>query len=206
MRIMRSIKILTMAILCCTALNLASCSGEDGERGPQGPSGEKGANGTSGVDGQDGANGEDGVDGHANVYSFKLDMAEWPGGQTFVFDMPIGAEDRANHDFLFYLEYVPNQIVLLHPVPGAALNEPFVVDISYTNEEASPSGVLLFMDHQGANFVVPPGFYLNLVIVAIQKENTMEGKNNTTDVMTKLKEAGVDTDDYNAVAAYFGLD
>lgn len=194
-----------MAILCFMMVGLLSCSGEDGERGPQGSIGAKGMDGSEGSNGTNGEDGTDGVDGNANVFSFVIDMGEWAGGQVYPFQMPIDIPDRANYTFLFYLEYIPNQFTVLHPVPGAALNVPFRVEVTYSNTEQSPGGVLTFRDYQGAFFEMPPGFYLNLIIVAME-ENPLAGKNGSTSLREGLKAAGVDADDYHAVAAYFGLD
>lgn len=200
---MKIVKLFSMAMLCM-AVALVSCSGEDGERGPQGSPGAKGEDGIDGVDGQNGTNGEDGVDGNANVQSFKINMDAWNGGEVFEFDMPVAVEDRPNYAFLFYLEYVSGNIVALHPVPGAIVPT-YKVVVAYTNEDETPSGVLGFTDHQGAGYQMPPDFYLNLVIIAIEA-NTTEGKNNAMDLMEELKNAGVDTNDYHAVATYLGLE
>lgn len=200
---MKIVKLFSMAMLCM-AMVLVSCSGEDGERGPQGPQGAQGPAGADGVDGENGVHGEDGMDGKANVQTFKLDMLQWPGGSIYTFDMPIDTQQRPNYAFLFYMEYVTGNIAALHPVPGGIVPD-YTVDVSYTNEDQSPSGYIAFKDHQGANYQMQANFYLNLVIVAIEV-NTLEGKTSITDIMNELKKAGVDTNDYHAVATYLGLE
>lgn len=198
---MKIVKLFSLTMLCM-AVALVSCSGEDGERGPQGSPGAQGPAGADGLDGQDGTNGEN---GNANVQSVKINMDAWNGGAFFEFDMPVEVEDRQNYAFLFYLEYIyDSQFVARHPVPGSSYDGDFVVDVNYSMTGAE-EGILLFKDYQGAVYAVVPGTYLNLIIIAIEI-NTTEGKNNSTDVMADLKAAGVDTNDYDAVAAYFGLD
>lgn len=198
---MKIVKLFSMAMICM-AIVLVSCSGEDGERGPEGA---QGAQGPAGVDGIDGQNGTNGIDGNANVQSYTVNMDAWNGGLFFEFDMPVATEDRDNYAFLFYLEYIyDSQFVGRHSVPGSSYDGDFVVDVSYamTGEE---EGILLFKDFQGVPYAVAPGTYLNLIIFSIEMSN-LEGKNGTMDIMSELKAAGVDTNDYNAVVAYFGLD
>ncbi|RUA13794.1 MAG: hypothetical protein DSY83_10715 [Flavobacteriia bacterium] len=186
---MKLVKLFSLAMLCM-AIVLVSCSGEDGERGPTG---------------QNGTNGVDGVDGNANVQSTKINMEAWNGGEFFEFDMPIPGQNRPNYAFLFYLEYLyDGQFLARHSVPGAAIASTFTADVNYV-VTADEGGIITFKDLQGADFAVPPGFYFNLIIISIEISN-MQGKNGTTDIMSELKSKGVDTDDYNAVAAYFGLD
>lgn len=179
--------------MLCTAMVLMSCSGEDGERGLQGPAGVQGADGV------------DGVDGNANVQAVAVNMDAWNGGLFFEFDMPVAPEDRDNYAFLFYLEYIyDSQFVARHAIPGSSYDGEFVVDVIYamTGEE---SGILLFKDFQGVPYAVAPGTYLNLIIISMEI-NALEGKKGSTDLLAELKAAGVDTNNYHAVAAYFGLD
>lgn len=197
---MKLVKLFGIAMLMCMAIAFVSCSGEDGERGPQGTAGEQGPAGADGVDG------EDGIDGNANVQSSTINMDAWNGGEFFEFDMPVVAEERANYAFLFYLEYFLNDDFARHSVPGAPFDETFTADVNYALTEVGiQGGIITFKDNQGADFAVAPGFYLNLIIISIEI-NTLEGKNGSTDILAELKAAGVDTNDYNAVAAYFGLD
>lgn len=194
-----------MAMLCCVAMSLVSCSGEDGERGPQGPQGEQGAPGTNGADGQDGTDGVDGIDGNANVQSSTVNMDAWNGGKFFEFEMPVAAEERANYAFLFYLEYIyDSQFVGRHSVPGSSYDGDFVVDVGYATT-GEVGGILSFKDFQGVPYAVAPGTYLNLIIIAVEI-SALEGKNGSTDILAQMKAAGVDTNDYDAVAAYFGLE
>lgn len=205
---MKIVKLFSRVMLLCMAVAVTSCSGEDGERGPEGPVGAQGPVGATGADGADGMDGQDGtngIDGNANVQSFTINMEAWNGGLFFEFDMPVAAEDRDNYAFLFYLEYIyDSQFVGRHSVPGSSYDGDFVVDVSYamTGEE---EGILLFKDFQGVPYAVAPGTYLNLIIISIEISN-LEGKNGTTDILSELKAKGVDTNDYDAVAAYFGLD
>ncbi|RIV44487.1 collagen-like triple helix repeat-containing protein [Flagellimonas pelagia] len=198
---MKTSKVLGMVLLV-VAMGLFSCSGDDGE---QGPKGEQGIPGVDGVDGTNGTNGEDGVDGNANVQAFKIDMTEWVGGSLFQFDMPIAAEERANYGYLFYLEYVLGSGSAVHAVPGASALASYMSDVDYTNGDSSPSGYISFRDYNGVGFDVPAGSYINLIIIAVEI-NTTGAKATQANAMDQLKADGVDTNDYHAVAKYFGLE
>jgi hypothetical protein len=225
---MKTLKLVCMAMLCL-AVSLVSCSGEDGDTGPQGPAG---AAGVAGVDGADGIScwdlngngvgdaeedinddgnfdamdcqGSDGATGNANVQSFDIEIIEWGNENIFEFDIPIESPARSNYSFLFYLE-VNDENGLTHPVPGKVPFNPIITDVLYSNADVTPNASITFSDLNGNPFMVPEGFYQRLIIIAVEISST-SGKANSESLISELKAAGVDTSDYNQVAAYLGLE
>ncbi len=201
---MKTCKVLIMFMLV-GAIGLVSCSGDDGEQGPKGDQGIQGEQGAQGVQGEQGEQGVPGEDGNANVQAFKIDMTEWVGGTFFPFDMPIAAQERANYGYLFYLEYVAGASTAVHAVPGGSGFASFMAYVDYINDDTSPSGYISFKDFDGVDFDVPAGSYINLIIIAAEI-NPAGAKNGQENPMDQLKSAGIDTNDYHAVAKYFGLE
>ncbi|KAB5491019.1 MULTISPECIES: collagen-like protein [Flagellimonas] len=208
---MKLVKLFSMAMICM-AIVLVSCSGEDGEQGPEGPAGAQGpagADGADGIDGQNGTHGEDGMDGmdgNANVQAFDIDMSDWGGESTFAFDLAISALERPNYAFLFYLELTIDNVSYTHAVPGKVPSNPVVTDVLYSNSDTSPNAFISFTNLNGLPFVVPEGFYDRLIIIAAEITSVNGKASDIESLKDELKAAGVDTNDYNAVAAYFGLD
>ena len=193
---MKTLKLVSMAMIAM-AITLGSCSGEDGETGPQGPQGPQGVAGTDGVDGQDG------VDGNANVQAFSVDVSEWEPLSKYPFDIPISAQERSNYSFLFYLETIGGEFII--SVPGQGLLSEYYSKVLYTNIEASPNAEISFYySSDNTSYVVPANTFGRILIIAI--EIGTSSKNGDGNVMAELKSAGVDTSDYHAVAAYFGLE
>ncbi|MEO2050558.1 MAG: hypothetical protein ABGX00_02245 [Allomuricauda sp.] len=190
---MKALKVVSLAMVCM-AMVLVSCSGDDGEQGPQGPQGVAGVDGQNGVDGQD---------GNANVQAFSVDVSEWEPLSKYPFDIPISAQERSNYSFLFYLETMGGEIII--SVPGQGLLSEYYSKVLYTNIEASPNAEISFYySSDDTNYVVPANTFGRILIIAI--EIGTSSKNGDNNVMAELKSAGVDTADYHAVAAYFGLE
>jgi hypothetical protein len=182
---MKTIRIIALAMISMATLML-SCTGDDGETGPQGP---------AGIDGQD---------GNANVQAFSVDVSNWDGGSNLIFNIP-DQLDKSKFTFLFYLKTSVGGYVF--PVPGASLEGGFNTTLFYLAEEEDQLGdasILFFDSVDGLPFNMPPNVFSEVLIVAI--EIGTSAKNSNTDVLSELKAAGVDTSDYHAVAAYFGLD
>lgn len=172
--------------MVCMAMVLVSCSGDDGEQGPQGPQGVPGVN------------------GNANVQAFSVDVSDWEGGSTLIFNIP-DQLDKSKYSFLFYLETMVGGKVF--PVPGASLEGGFSTTIFYLAKEEDQFGdasILFFDSVDGTPFNMPPNVFSEVLIVAIEISTTAQNAN--ADALSELKAAVVDTSDYHAVAAYFGLD
>lgn len=210
-------------LLLCTAMVLVSCSGEDGEQGPQGPAGiqgpqgptgpqgpagqdgaagQDGMDGQAGADGADGTDGQDGVDGNANVQQYKISLADWPGGAIIEFSLPIDVQDRSNYAFFYYL----NNSSWIFSVPGRMLDGSYYSSVWLTVDTIDPDGYIFFNNSaDNAPYQVSAGTYNELIIVAVEL-NSMGAKVNGDNLLNSLKTAGIDVNDYHAVAAYFGLE
>ncbi|MEO2050559.1 MAG: hypothetical protein ABGX00_02250 [Allomuricauda sp.] len=182
---MKTIRIIALAMISMATLML-SCTGDDGETGPQGP---------AGIDGQD---------GNANVQAFSVDVSGWEGGSILIFNIP-DQLDKSKYTFLFYLETQVGGLVF--PVPGSSLEGGFNTSLFYlaNDEDEFGDASILFIDNvDGLPYDMAPNYFGKVLIVAI--EIGTSAKNSNTDVLSELKAAGVDTSDYHAVSAYFGLD
>ena len=202
-------------LLLCTVMIMVSCSGDDGEQGPQGPQGPagvdgingvdgqdgmdgqdgaNGADGQDGVDGQDGIDGQDGVDGNANVQSFSIDIS-LIGGSTYTIDWPasINPDPKAN-SFLFYLKTGTGYYYV---APGAL---PFL-QAGYSSVGFNTNQIFIRFYDNDTSYNFQAGYWVELIII-VTEVNTV-GKQNP---LAQLESAGIDTSDYHAVAAYFGLE
>lgn len=221
-----------MAMLCM-AVSLVSCSGEDGEAGPQGPQGPQGpagAAGAAGTDGTDGADGiscwdlngngvgdaeedinddgnfdamdcqgADGVDGNANVQQFEYDITLFANYSTLDLDLKNYVDNPANYAFFYYLDHNNG---LRYSIPGGLFANLTYCRV-YTGIESGLLTIEFYNTSDNSTYQVPGGTYTKLVAVAIELTNTGKTSEN---IMAELKAAGVDTGDYNQVAAYFGLE
>ncbi len=224
-----------MMSMLILAIGFVSCSGEDGEMGPQGPQGVAGADGADGLDGADGINcwdlngngigditeddsnedinldgvvdaldcqgmdGQDGVDGNANVKLYKYNLDVFSDYTQLILDMTgYIDDDLENYAYLFYIDHKSG---LRYSIPGNLYNNNFYARV-YTNLELGNLHVN-FYDLNDDAAQVPGGEYTHLVMVAMELSNTAK---NGGDPLAELKAAGVDTSDYSAVAAYFGLE
>ncbi|MBO0331049.1 collagen-like protein [[Muricauda] lutisoli] len=226
---MKTLKFLSMAIMCM-AMVLVSCTGDKGETGPQGEqgiAGVDGANGSDGVDGADGAScwdlngngvgdadedinddgnfdaldcqGTDGVDGNANVQIFDIDVTD-SSGSSLLFNIPIDPAALPNYAMLFYLKNLGG---LVYSVPGPMDGNNYYSRLYY-DENDSTGTIRFYNNSDDTAYNVAAGYFTNLRIIAI--ETTTGAKNGQQSIMDELKAAGIDADDYDAVAEYFGLD
>lgn len=159
-----------------------------------------------GADGTDGADGTNGTDGNANVQSLDIDISSWAGGTNIPFDIPIDAEVRPNYAFLFYMQFKEGQGNVIHPVPGInPLSTTITNEVYYKNDVASPNAYIYFVNtSDGSAFNFPGDLYERIIIVAIEK-STSGNKSAQESLITELKVAGIDMNDYHAVVEYFGL-
>ncbi|MBO0342224.1 MAG: hypothetical protein ACTHOM_04415 [Allomuricauda sp.] len=232
---MKTLKFLSMAIMCM-AMVLVSCTGDRGETGPQGKQGIAGADGANGGDGADGTdgiscwdlngngvgdadedinddgnfdaldcqgadgtNGVNGSDGNANVQAFNILLTDF-SGTNLPFTIPMDPVDLPNYAMLFYLT---NKNNVVYAVPGPMEANLFYTRLFYNQD--SSNGSIQFVDSTNdAAYNISAGYFINLKIIAI--ETTTGAKNAQQSIMDELKAAGVDTNDYDAVAEYFGLD
>lgn len=222
---MKTLKLVCMAMLCM-AVSLVSCSPEDGQDGQDGATGPQGIAGVDGADGTDGiscwdlnGNGEgdaeedinddgnfdaldcqgaDGVNGNANVQQYAFDLTSFADYSQLPLDLTDLVENPSNYAFIYYLDHSSG---LRYSIPGGLFN-----NLTYCRVHTTQAGNLTVVFHNTSDnslHEVPGGTYTQLIVVAIELTNT--GKN-SENIMAELKAAGVDTSDYNQVAAYFGLE
>ncbi len=149
--------------------------------------------------------GEQGEQGNANVQVGHIDMSTF-SGIIFGFnllddtDLDITIEELPNYVFFYYIEYADTE--KYYNAPGR-----LYLNVTYvrTDEGVKP-GDILFLFYETSDdglYQVPIGEWNSLKIVALE---ISLGNKNGNEVLAQLKAAGIDTDDYNAVMAYFGLE
>ncbi|MEC7769546.1 MAG: hypothetical protein VX798_00080 [Bacteroidota bacterium] len=226
-----AIMCMAMVLVSCTGDR-----GETGPQGKQGIAGADGVNGANGADGSDGtdgiscwdlngngvgdadedinddgnfdaldcqgadgANGVNGSDGNANVQAFNILLTDF-SGTNLPFTIPMDPVDLPNYAMLFYLK---NANGVVYSVPGPMDGNLYYSRLFYS--ESNSNGTIFFYkmaDDSAHN--IAAGYFTNLKIIAI--ETTTGAKNAQQSITDELKDAGVDTSDYDAVAEYFGLD
>ncbi len=214
-----------MAMLCM-AVSLVSCSPEDGQDGQDGAAGPQGIAGVDGADGiscwdlngngvgdaeEDinddgnfdamdcqGADGVDGINGNANVLEFHYNLELEAPYSQLTRNLNTYLDEPLNYAFLFYLDHETN---LRYSIPGHLYNNLYYARV-HTNLSTG-NLIVSFYGLDDTAYIVPAGEYHQLVVIAI--EITQTGKT-SENIMAELKAAGVDTSDYNQVAAYFGLE
>lgn len=155
-----------------------------------------------GEQGDAGDPGDPGQDGNANVeqHTFNLDLF---GNYEFIeLDLNNIVDEPANYAYLFYLVDENN---FYHLIPGQWLDTGISVSVSMVlDPESEFYGYLSigFLDSDGNLYQVNGSPFPELIVVAIELSNTGKTSEN---IMAELKDAGVDTSDYYAVADYFGL-
>ncbi|AWX44686.1 hypothetical protein HME9304_01689 [Flagellimonas maritima] len=230
---MKTIKLFKTFFLCI-AMILVSCSGEDGTDGDPGESitGDPGADGIScwdlngnGLgDGKEDVNedgnydaldcqgdtGTSGQDGNANVQKFDTLLDGFSGSELRL-TMPIPLEEQDNYAFFFYIKYIDfdTQTQLWYTVPGHLRGNEIYARVYYFANKADfdfdyDIEVNFYNTEDDSEHIVQDGEYSLFRIVAIEYSG-LGAKANKTSLESTLKAAGVDTNDYNAVANYFGL-
>tara|TARA_R110002051_G_scaffold212635_2_gene277715 strand:+ start:16 stop:639 length:624 start_codon:yes stop_codon:yes gene_type:complete len=192
------------------ALMFTSCSGDDGVDGLDGKNGIDGANGvpgiqgsdgvdgTNGADGANGAPGADGEDGNANAQAFYYDTKEY-SGNNFVLEVPEFTEKVLTEDtILIYAKIGAVTSALPTSISGQILIEAYL----------TPNTATIVFFYNEAPYIMALGQIDAIKIIIIDSSSFVERssvKSASTDVLSKLKNEGVDANDYDAVAAYFNL-
>ena len=204
-----TMKLLGMGLVLL-ALAFTSCS-KDGEIGPMGPTGpqitqgEQGVQGSHGEDGsegavgQDGEDGEDGEDGNANVITSAWIPSEFPEEESFTYFLV--------DDARFTNELVSEAAILAYGMDTTGAVAP--LPVSSNNQSYSYVVYPQFLQIgffarsvDGTNEIFDILSAFRYVIIP----STISGKSNNPNILTQLKSAGVDTNDYYAVMDYFGLE
>lgn len=217
---------LKYVIILMASVALFSCSkAEDGAIGPIGPAGiagqngidgvdgadglnggvdgVDGTNGTNGADGADGAVGADGSDGNANVV-----WSQWTPVQfnqtpqkfvSFSIDNPIFTEINASTAAVFAYGRIigGDGTVNVYSIPRTAGVKSYYFNMHPGSERILFQGETIdksnqvFDDFENVRYVVIPAFF--------------SGKKSGPNVLSQIKAAGVDMNNYTEVANYFGL-
>jgi len=181
--------------------------GKDGEDGAQGEQGVQGIQGENGIDGTDGTNGINGEDGNANVMSFSYDLRAVTDTYHNVEIPEITSDVFDNDVILTYLKFRN----LLYPIPshvsiGFGGGRSFRADVDVSMRIGS---CLISFREPGENYILrtPPraGDLNSLRIVIIKSSSSETRKAGKQNVRQELKAAGVDIDNYDEVARYYGI-
>lgn len=156
-----------------------------------------------GEQGAQGDPGEPGTDGNANVQRFDIAIPNSFTGPQFSFDIPIDPQELPNYAIFVYLVRIVNGTTGVFPIPGDIAGDDYANFIYVENTGEAFISILNRSDDSPEN-ALAPGTYSSVRIVAI--EYSSGSKNGNDSLMGELKAAGVDTNDYHAMAAYFGLE
>ncbi|MBW8243120.1 collagen-like protein [Muricauda oceani] len=194
---MKVLKLCSIAMLAMS-ITLVSCSGEDGETGPIGPAGPQGEQG------EQGPQGEQGEQGNANVRTFDYLINDYSSDTIEITLTNFIDEglDVTNFALLFYLESTGDPNDRWYSIPGPIDQFQRYTKVIVLEQDSEVKIDFFNVDH--TPYVFPAGKFNMLRIVAIDLGNGT-AKTSKEDAMSELKSAGVDTSDYNQVAAYFGL-
>ena len=187
---MNLFKLLNVFLLCC-AMCMVSCS--------------DGADGKDGIDGINGTDGADGADGNANVTTLDFDISTASGNQI---SQNIGLADTEfdNYAYFVFLKRTLNTSTW-YGVPG-----PIFGNVAYSRHflitDLDPGfvtlGINFYRTSDDSDYLLVEGAFETLRVVAINLG--LSNKGDKQNLLNELKSAGVDTNDYDSVAAYFGLE
>ncbi len=216
---MKTIKLFTYALLVMSVI-FTACSAEDGadgldgQDGATGLTGADGQDGQDGADGQDGTDGEDGDDGNANVSTFIFDISGFSGNNDAITVSEITQDVIENDVFLLYVTQTNslNNIISSTQVPGIVIENGTFIRYNFLTE-ILPGDVFnnnLFTEYytlDGTPHNLVAGNLLELKVIIIESTSTTGRSSAFTkeSVLAELEAAGVDTNNYDDVIAYYGL-
>ncbi len=188
--------------LALMAFVLTGCSGEDGEQGIQGPAGPPGES-------TNGADGDDGEDGNANVAEYVIVIDPAVGKESLSYKLPQLTQEVIDEDaILFYFQRSVGDEFIYTLVPGLSYNGDYMIGVNVSLGLAE----FFFRDFDGNPFALPDNAEISSIkMIIIESSNTGNVINNDAkgskqaDVLSHLKEQGIDVSDYNSVASYYGL-
>ncbi len=213
--------VLALTITSCSKESVAGDNGPIGPKGEQGIQGEKGeagvdgaaqelpgekgdtgATGPAGPKGESGTDGENGEDGNANVRVFKYDLSKLSLG-PFTQKIPEITADVLENDLI--LGYIKTNDRENSPIPTtrAKIAGRSDVDVA-VNIEIGKYHYSLHRTGSSGYLLVPEGSMEELKII-IARSSSILGKSSQQNMLTQLKNAGVDVNDYHEVMDYFGL-
>ncbi len=152
-----------------------------------------------GEDGDTGDTGETGPPGNANVQQQRYNLDLFGNYSAVGFSYLNFVTTPENYAFLYYIKHESG---FMYSMPGALFSNDY-----YTRVYQAPDGnsftVEFYNTDDNTSAMIPGLEYEYILVVAIELSNTSK---NSENLMAELKAAGVDVNDYNAVATYFGLE
>lgn len=150
--------------------------------------------------GTDGVDGTNGVDGNANVQRWSTLLTGFTGSQLPIpLEIPPGTVN--DYAYFFYLEAANGN---LFPVPGPLVSNTVHTTL-YIDAASLEVNVSFWNSADNSAFIVPDGLFVYFHVIAVESP-ILGNKGIQENVLSELKAAGVDVNDYHAVAAYFGLE
>ncbi|QCX01707.1 collagen-like protein [Aggregatimonas sangjinii] len=193
-------------IMLLSVLAIGACT-QDSEIGPIGPQGPQGEQGSQGEPGQDGADGQDGEDGNANVQTFLVDLSTLD--QVSFVSIPIEGltQEVLDRDIvLAYVSYFPNSTKFWAGLPVLGNDTSVGLNFNIAFSISTQAAELDFIDLQtGDQYDITLGELQEFKLAVIEVLST-SGKSSKASILQELKNAGVDVNDYQQVANYFGLE
>jgi hypothetical protein len=187
---MKTIKLFTILFLVM-GVGLTSCKkGEMGDPGPIGETGPAGPQGEQGVQGEE---------GNANVQTYTFDISTIATSNFTVLFSELTQDVLDNDVILTYIQRTSTS--RYYQIPGISFSNDFEVEL-----RSGELGIFNYSRTTGASQTLTAGDYNLIKAIIIESSNTSSGKSENKDVLSELKEAGVDTNDYYQVADYYGLD
>ena len=185
---MKTMKFLTYAtFVLFLGFAISSCTGDDG------------ADGQDGIEGAAGADGQDGQDGNANVQTLTYDISAEIGSEIQT-PVPEFTQSVLDNDvILWYLK----ADIIYYAIPGAVDGGNYLARC-FAIENAS---YVRFVNWDGTNHTIPVGYYdtLKIIIIKSTSGRSMGSDNSQQEILTELKNAGIDINDYYDVCDYYGI-
>ncbi|MDF0714640.1 collagen-like protein [Muricauda sp. 334s03] len=150
-----------------------------------------------------GASGQNGQNGNANVEKIDFLITDF-AGTDFTVNLGLSQEEMNSYAFLYYLEVNNGFDDLWYSVPGPLGNNTRYSRV-YANENNADVNVFFYNTSDDSAWDVPQGTFTQFRVVSIEF-SSQGNKSAQESVISELKDAGIDTSDYYAVAAYFGLE
>jgi len=194
-----SIKFLTYGFLAL-AMTITSCTKE-------GPQGEQGIPGAEGLQGEQGETGPAGAVGNANVQTYVFDLSDITESNSIPNSLSALTEDVVDNDLI--IGYLQNsQGNTYYAIPAGVW--PNGTGGFYDVEADIAVGTYWVHFYQVGTQTFMPigGIELGKLKIVIAESNstTVAGKSSKESTLSKMKNAGVDINDYYAVMDYFGLE
>ncbi len=188
-----AIKLSKYFLMSLFTILMVSCSGEDG------------IDGMDGVTGPAGVNGENGEDGNANIKTYVFDLSA-ESGSSIPSDLAELTQEVVDNDLV--IGYLQNGIsATYYPIPASVWPNGTGGFYDIAVDIAVGKYWINFYEVGTQTLMAVTGPELGkLKIIVAESSITTTGKTSKGSLLSQLKSAGVDSNDYYAVMDYFGLD